>query len=54
MFSVMVLRPGGGYAHDTTGTRKRCEDRLDWLKRSNRRPRAIAHLLDETTGRKVR
>lgn len=53
MFSVMVLCPGGGYAHDTTGSLTRCERRSYDLRQSNRRPRALHHIIDETTGRKV-
>ena len=53
MYDVMVLRPGGGYATDTTGPLSRCVRRVHDLAQSNRGRKAIAHIVDRRTGRKV-
>lgn len=52
MYDVMVLRPGGGWATDTTGTLQRCADRSQWLKASNRK-RVVHRVIDSRTGRQV-
>lgn len=54
MFDVLVLRPGGGWATDTTGPLTLCRNRVHWLREvSTRGRRQVTHIIDRRTGRKV-
>jgi hypothetical protein len=54
MCDVLVLRAGGGWATDQTGSLSYCRTRIRDLAMSNRGRRQITRLVDRRTGREVR
>ena len=54
MYDVLVLRPGGGYATDTTGSLSRCLERVHDLKQSTRGRRQVTRVINRATGHTVK